>query len=140
MIRVEPRRESLQLNMAPMVDMIFLLVIFFLTTTSFTDKEREQDVLLPANRNPGSLSKTADNHLIVNVLAEGGMRIFGDDVDRNELASIIRERRDRARRPLKVQVRADRRAAYGNVAMALESIERGGVQRPYIVTKIIELE
>ncbi len=140
MIHIESQRERLQLNMAPMVDMIFLLVIFFLTTTSFTDKEREQDVLLPANRTPGSLSRNADNHLIVNVLAEGGVRVYGDDVDRTELAAIIRERRERARRPLKVQVRADRRAAYGHVALALESIERGGVARPYIVTKLVELE
>jgi biopolymer transport protein ExbD len=41
---------------------------------------------------------------------------------------------------LKVQVRADLRTAYGNVARALEVIERAGVQRPYIVTKLVELE
>ena len=54
MIQMEQEKEDLQLNMAPMIDMIFLLIIFFLTATTFTEKEREQDVLLPNNKNPSS--------------------------------------------------------------------------------------
>ena len=50
MIQMEQEKEDLQLNMAPMIDMIFLLIIFFLTATTFTEREREQDVLLPSNR------------------------------------------------------------------------------------------
>lgn len=139
MIRVEEPPEDLQLNMAPMIDMIFLLIIFFLTATTFTEREREQDVLLPANRNPGSLSRNFDNHLIVNVMQDGSVHLFGERTSHDELVRVIRDRRERALRPLKVQVRADRRTVYGNVAKALESIERAGVERPYVVTKMVEL-
>lgn len=139
MIRIEEPREDLQLNMAPMIDMIFLLIIFFLTATTFTEREREQDVLLPENRNPGSLSRNFDNHLMVNVMRDGSVHVFGERRDAAELTALVRDRKERARRPLKVQVRADRRTAYGNVAKALEAIERAGVQRPYVVTKMVEL-
>ncbi len=40
MIRYEESEEDLQLNMAPMIDMVFLLIIFFLTATTFSEKER----------------------------------------------------------------------------------------------------
>ncbi len=139
MIRVEEQPEDLQLNMAPMIDMVFLLIIFFLTATTFSEREREQDVLLPANRNPGSLSRNFDNNLIVNVMQDGSVHLFGEETSIAELVRVIRDRKERALKPLKVQVRADRRTAYGNVATALEAIERAGVQRPYVVTKIVEL-
>ena len=45
MIEMQQEKEDLQLNMAPMIDMIFLLIIFFLTATTFTEREREQDAL-----------------------------------------------------------------------------------------------
>ena len=139
MIRIEEPPEDLQLNMAPMIDMVFLLIIFFLTATTFTEREREQDVLLPANRNPGSLSRNFESNLIVNVMQDGSIHLFGGKTDPVELARVIRDRRERARVPLKVQVRADRRTAYGNVARALEAIEQAGVQRPYVITKMVEL-
>lgn len=140
MIRFEPRRETLELNMAPMIDMVFLLIIFFLTATTFTEREREQDVLLPANRNPGSLSRDLDLNIIVNVLRDGTIRIFGETASPDRLVALVRDRKERSHLPLKVQVRADRRAIYGSVAAALEAIEKAGVARPYIVTKSIELE
>jgi biopolymer transport protein ExbD len=140
MIRCPERRDDLDINLAPMIDMVFLLIIFFLTATTFAEKEREQDVLLPTNRIPGSLSRSQDQHLIVNVLEDGRLRVFGEIQSLERLAALVRDRRERAAQPLKVQVRADRRTAYGNVARALEAIERAGVQKPYIITKQVEIE
>ena len=139
MIRTEKRARSVELNMAPMVDMIFLLIIFFLTATTFSEKEREQDVLLPSNSLPGSLSRSLDNHLIINVLEQGGIRVAGQTLELAQLFEFVKERRSRSRQALKVQVRADKRTAYGNVARVLEAVERAGVQKPYIVTKLVEL-
>ena len=139
MIRIEKQQEDLQLNMAPMIDMVFLLIIFFLTATTFTEREREQDVLLPANRNQGALSRSFDNHVILNVMQDGSMHLFGEKMGPEQVVGLIRDRKERSRLPLKVQVRADRRTAYGNVAKALQAVERAGVQRPYIVTKMVEL-
>lgn len=139
MIRIEEPPEDLELNMTPMIDMVFLLIIFFLTATTFTEREREQDVMLPANRNPGSLSRNFESNLIVNVLQDGSIHLLGAKTSAVDLARVIRDRRERARAPLKVQVRADRRTAYGNVARALEAVEQAGVQRPYVITKMVEL-
>jgi biopolymer transport protein ExbD len=140
MIRLEEQEDEPSLNMAPMIDMVFLLLIFFLTATTFTQKEHEQDVLLPATRSTTSLSRSLDNNLIINVLQDGGLRVAGRPVGDDALLALVAERRERARAPLKVMIRADRRALYGRVARALEIVERAGVQRPYIVTKQVEME
>ncbi|MEM7233465.1 MAG: biopolymer transporter ExbD [Planctomycetota bacterium] len=140
MIQFEKEQESLQLNMAPMIDMVFLLIIFFLTATTFTEREREQDVLLPKNKNSGSLSRDFDGNIIVNVLESGNLRVFGETQTPESLVALIRDRKERSLVPLKVQVRGDRRTPYGNVTRALQAIERAGVPRPYLVTKTVELE
>jgi biopolymer transport protein ExbD len=141
-IRIPEERDDLQLNMAPMIDMVFLLLIFFLTATTFAQREREQDVLLPSNRNPGSLSRAVEESLVVNVLQDGRFKLLGREVGEEELSARVRERRERAGAggPLKVLVRADRRTPYGNVAQALAAVERGGVPRPYIITRLLDIE
>ena len=137
MIRQVEEREDLQLNMAPMIDMVFLLIIFFLTATTFTQREREQDVLLPQNRAPGSLSR-ADNSVIVNVKRDGSIWVFGERKSHDELVALLKGRQEKAAGELKVQLRGDRNAEYGHVNDALQSILLSGVKRPYINTKVPE--
>ncbi len=140
MIRREKEQEDLQLNMAPMIDMVFLLIIFFLTATTFTEREREQDVLLPSNRNPGSLSRNLDNNVFVNVKQDGSIHVYGVARQPAELVDLLKEKRQSIGADLKVQVRGDGRTEYRNVALALELIERAGIPKPYIDTKSLSEE
>ena len=124
MIEMEQEKEDLQLNMAPMIDMIFLLIIFFLTATTFTEREREQDVLLPSNRNPGSLSRNMDNNIIINVKQDGALFVLGEKISAEQLVGMLRQRKtelEKKKVKLKVQIRPDKRVIYGGVASALEA-------------------
>ncbi len=140
MIRIESSREEPFINVVPLVDIVFFMIVFFLTATSFLKEERDQEVVLPATRTSGSLSREARQNVIVNVLRDGSIRLHGRRASDGELAAALRERLDRTGRPFQVLVRADRRTAYGNVAVALAAIERAGVQRPFVVTRWMEIE
>ena len=139
MIRVEESREDLQINMAPMIDMVFLLNLFFLTATVFPEIEREQEVVLPSAPNPASLSRTVEENLVINILQDGTVKIFGRKAEPAAIVPRVREMRERSRGTLKVMVRADRRTAYGNVAGVLAAVERAGVRRPFVVTRMVEI-
>ena len=143
MIQMQEEKEDLQLNMAPMIDMIFLLIIFFLTATTFTEREREQDVLLPSNRNPGSLSRSLDNNIIVNVKQDGGIFVMGARIEPEQLVALLKERKsalEKKKVNLKVQIRGDKRTLHGNVSAALEAVERAGIAKPHLITKTLEIE
>ena len=143
MIEMQQEKEDLQLNMAPMIDMIFLLIIFFLTATTFTEREREQDVLLPSNRNPGILSRNMDNNIIINVKQDGSIFVMGAKIEPDQLVAMLRERKATLEKKtvnLKVQIRGDRRTLHGNVSTALEAVERAGIAKPHLITKTVELE
>ena len=143
MIQMEQEKEDLQLNMAPMIDMIFLLIIFFLTATTFTEREREQDVLLPSNRNPGSLSRNMDNNIIINVMQDGAIFVLGEQISAEQLVGMLRQRKaelEKKKVKLKVQIRPDKRVIYGGVAAALEAAERAGIAKPHLISKTVELD
>ena len=143
MIQMEQEKEDLQLNMAPMIDMIFLLIIFFLTATTFTEREREQDVLLPSNRNPGSLSRNMDNNIIINVKQDGALFVLGEQINAEQLVGMLQQRKaelEKKKVKLKVQIRPDKRVIYGGVARALEAAERAGIAKPHLISKTVELD
>ena len=143
MIQMEQEKEDLQLNMAPMIDMIFLLIIFFLTATTFTEREREQDVLLPSNRNPGSLSRNMDNNIIINVMQDGAIFVLGEQISAEQLVGMLRQRKtelEKKKVKLKVQISPDKRVIYGGVAAALEAAERAGIAKPHLISKTVELD
>mgnify|MGYP001414220733 FL=1 len=143
MIEMQQEKEDLQLNMAPMIDMIFLLIIFFLTATTFTEREREQDVLLPSNRNPGSLSRNMDNNIIINVMQDGAIFVLGEQISAEQLVGMLRQRKaelEKKKVKLKVQIRPDKRVIYGGVAAALAAAEKAGITKPHLISKTVELD
>jgi biopolymer transport protein ExbD len=140
-IKVEKRSEDLQINMTPMIDMVFLLIIFFLTATTFAEKERELDVLLPSTKGAGSLSKALEQNIVINVKKGGEIVVAGRLLSEPELVAFVAGRREaRAPAQVKVKVRADRRTPHGQVAAVLDAVLRAGVARAYIDTKVLDLE
>ena len=141
MIKSDPRADDdLQLNMTPMIDMIFLLIIFFLTATTFAEKEREQEVQLPSSHGVGSLSKALDKHLVVNVLQDGQIIVDQKRCAASELKALVADRNSRANHALKVKLRVDRRTQFEHVSRALDAVERGGVARPHIDKKAVDFQ
>lgn len=57
-------------QIAPMVDIVFLLLIFFLVTWNFARYETELDVVVPT-ANEGKESRRAMGEVILNVRADG---------------------------------------------------------------------
>jgi biopolymer transport protein ExbD len=126
--------ESLdpQLDMTPMIDMVFLLLIFFLAATTFQQDEREMKIALPIASAAGPLS-TALREIIVNVDQAGGIIVNRRAIEPRELEALVREA-VAANSQQKVVVRGDRSAEYGAVVAVLDICKRAGIQEPYLDT------
>ena len=75
------RRIGIRMDMTPMVDVAFLLLIFFMTTTQFKPPERV-GVILPASTSEVHVPET--NTIIVTVNKEGQVFISDEDVNRTQ--------------------------------------------------------
>lgn len=76
-------------NLTPMIDVVFLLLIFFLVATRYDQEERELDIVLPEVTQAQPLAMTPE--LVINVTSEGKYRVVKRDYSQKQLASLISE-------------------------------------------------
>ena len=124
--------EGLSIELTPLIDMVFLLLIFFLVATTFHQTEREMQIALPIAESSGPISTTL-REIIVNVDADGQIIVSGRHIEAEDLQAMVSEAVT-ANPEQKVTVRGDRGAAYGHVVQVLDICKGSGVQEPYLDT------
>ncbi|MEZ6062835.1 MAG: biopolymer transporter ExbD [Planctomycetaceae bacterium] len=90
------RTESLEqpsLNLTPMIDIVFLLIIFFMVGTRFSEIEQQYDVELPTAAAVEPMSRRPDP-LVVNVTRSGEFSINNERLS----AEALQQRLEAARR------------------------------------------
>ncbi len=124
------------IELTPMIDMVFLLLIFFLVATTFHQEEREMKVALPFAQAAGPISQTL-RQIIINVDEEGAIIVGGRTLDARALRELIEEAVERNPEQ-KVVVRGDRRTVYANVVDVLDLCKQAGIQEPFLETVLQE--
>lgn len=119
-------------NLAPMIDVILVLTIFFMCVTKFTSDERRFDLDLPK---AGAAAASADGRPeVVEVEAAGGVRFAGETVEPERLAEMLAAAR--ATRPdLAVTIRGERAVPHGRMAEVYEACRTAGVSRVAIAVQ-----
>ncbi len=84
--RAQPEASGFQI--APMIDIVFLLLIFFLVTWNFSRDETELDVQVPTARE-GKESRRAVGEVILNVKADGSVIMNRRAMDLEELEAAL---------------------------------------------------
>lgn len=69
--------EEPSLNLTPMLDVVLLLIIFFMVGTKFAEIERQYDIQLPTVSEAAPLSGVPDE-LVVNVEADGTISVHDE--------------------------------------------------------------
>jgi biopolymer transport protein ExbD len=96
------------MNMTPMIDIVFLLIIFFMTVTQVSEVNKES-VQLPTLEGSEDQKPTV---ITINVTQEGLLRISGETVTFPRLVGLIESERARLGgdpRRLTIVVRSDER-------------------------------
>ena len=113
-------------NLAPMIDVVLVLTIFFMCATKFSGDERKFDLDLPQAGSAAALDGAGPE--ILEVEAAGGLRLAGDDVAVQDLAARLAGLR--AGRPdLAVMIRGENAVPHGRMAEVYEACRTAGVTR-----------
>lgn len=121
--------ETRTLQVAPMIDIVFLLVCFFMLASQLVQSQKDPEVILPEMKNPLSTAE-APAEVTVNLRADGAITIDGQPVPLESLAGLVAGEAQRARRearPLRVVVRADRRQRFAALDDVLGACRKAGL-------------
>jgi biopolymer transport protein ExbD len=136
MIQSNEPKNGIAIELTPLIDMVFLLLIFFLVATTFHQTEREMQIALPAAASAGPIS-TALREIVINVDHDGRIIVSGRPLEPEDLRALVTEA-VAANPEQKVTVRGDRTTAYANIVRVLDVCKDAGIQEPYLDTVIVE--
>jgi biopolymer transport protein ExbD len=137
---VSKKRIGIKIDMTPMVDVAFLLLIFFMTTTSFKPPE-QVSVKLPGSKSEIHVPETKT--IILTVNKSGETYISNEDLSKTNLV----EKKDlvaaittwRSRNPAAVVVlKGDREGNYGDMADVMNALAESRTLRFNLMTDIKE--
>jgi biopolymer transport protein ExbD len=118
--------EGFGIQLAPLVDIVFLLLIFFLLATTFLDEEKDLSLALPRT-SAGSESGPRLDRVLVNVRSDGTVLLGDREVGRDELyRELVRARRRNPRVP--VILRGDRAASHGDIVGVYSVCQRARIR------------
>ena len=125
--RQSKRQKNVDLNVTSLVDVLFLLLIFFMLTTTFKHAG-ELELNLPESSTAGPAGASAMEEGVELVLTEQGTLLLdGASVTFESLPAglrAVRQRRPRAQ----IMIQAETGVAHGQVVRLLDAVRTAGFQ------------
>ncbi len=120
-------------NMTPMIDVVFLLIIFFLVSSHLARQEVQFELDLPEAGTGQRPEDDGARRVVVNVLpqpqADGQLMVGGRVMQADELKKVIGFENRQAEGSLEVRIRTDRRVPYHLVEPIMLACAEAGVWR-----------
>jgi len=123
------RRESLTLDMTPLVDVVFLLLIFFLVTSVFKKEELALLLNLPEGKEGG---KMVEKKEAIIEMGKEGLAYNGRPMTLERLDERLGEIRDRN---LPVIIRIDEKVEYGRIIKIFDMLKKHHLSNIALVEK-----
>ncbi len=115
------------MNMIPMIDIMFNLVIFLMVGTEFATSERNIALRVPEVVDRKAALTTPPERQVVNVFRTGKITLNDEEVTLDQLGKKLEAKRSQYR-DLGVLVRGDRHAEFQAVGEVLNACRQAGIQ------------
>lgn len=134
--RKQTSAEEMGFQIAPMIDIVFLLLCFFMTSQLFAQWEKEIEITLPTART-GETKQRLPGEVIINISKEGRKVVNGQDVDHEELRDTL-ERLAAVFPGQPILLRADKRTDYEHVIDVLDLCRQADIWNISFATGVPE--
>jgi len=128
----EPR-EELELNLTPLIDVVFLLLIFFMVSTTF---QKESEISLQLPRATDSDVSSPQDRIEIVISAAGRYFINEQELVKSDVASLQNAlfKVSGGKRDIPLTIRADAQAPHQSVVTAMDAAGQLGMLRMSIAT------
>lgn len=122
---LKPKRRRPDINIVPLIDVLTILIFFFLMTMQFRELQA-LNLTLPEIETAGA--SAVDESLVIGIDEEGRFYVDGNRVDREELVGFLRELRPVAR-DVSVLLMADEDTPLREVTFVMDNVRNAGIDR-----------
>lgn len=123
--RTRLRPDAVTFQLAPMIDVVFLLLSFFVTSQIFAQWETAIDISLPTART-AEMPRRMPGEVILNVRANGEVVVHNQVLDDDALGDMLR-RLAEVFPGQAIVLRADRDTPYGEVIRVLDHCRQADI-------------
>lgn len=114
------------MNMTPMIDVVFLLIIFFLVSSHLARRETRLQLALPTAAT-GASTNDDSPRVTINLKQDGSLLIGGEPIDVHGLVSRLQSSLAKHGDKLRVRLRGDEQTDYALVEPILAACTEAGV-------------
>ena len=132
-VKIDKGIALASLSMTPLIDIVFLLLIFFLVATRFAEEERELDVLLPQASEAQPLV-SQPKEMFVNVDEDGRYYVSGKILDIDQLYPVLKAAWVNNPHQASVVIRADKRCQFQYVVAVINACEKANIRHHPVTT------
>lgn len=126
--------EPIPLQLAPMIDILFLLLIFFIITWNLGRRETEVAISVPAADQGKESKQRPVGEIVVNVHKDGDVVVEGEKLTQDQLLarlqSIAQVYKDQA-----VILRGDEKTEYQKIMDVLNTCQKAGIWNVSFATR-----
>ena len=122
------RREPLQLEMTPLIDVVFILIIFFIVTSIFKKEELALLLNLPSSN---AQKLDIEEERITIELSEEQIAFGGKEVTLELLEEALKKITDQKR---VIIIRIDEEVIYKRIVLVLDMLQKNGLHNLTLVT------
>jgi biopolymer transport protein ExbD len=121
--RRDPEPAGMQL--APMIDIVFLLLIFFIVTWQFSREEMDLKIAVPTSEE-GADPQRVLGEIIVNVRADGTVSVWGQQKTHAQLSETLKEIATQHKNQ-PVRLRGDATTEFQEIVKVMDVCQRAGI-------------
>ena len=142
---LDPSNQSVEANMTPMIDCVFLLLIFFMIVSEMSSLDMESLALPYADQAHPPEEESPERRIVINVQKDdakkGFVRVQGRNYDKDKLAELVRKEAIKSGREhdpqfpkikiykLRILIRCDREAKYETIQWVFDACSKNGVYK-----------
>lgn len=119
-------RQPAAVNMTPMIDVVFLLIIFFLVSSHLAKRESKLPLRLPAASHQ-PVSAVLGGRMVINIQSDNTVTVAGAALGVERMERILRAYADEKGDQAAVHIRSDAEVDYGVVEPILRAAARAGL-------------
>lgn len=124
--RLNKGEERTDINISPMIDMVFILLIFFIVTTVFVEEEG-LSVDKPTPQPPDEQQDEPDEPIMLRITVNNQVIYEGDAVTLNRVETIVKNVLSQSDVPVIMQV--ERGALAGIMVQVMDRAKIGGAEK-----------